>query len=157
MKLSNTTPILSKGVAWGGVHQLVRLSDTTLLLSKGVVQGGVSVTHHCSCSHQSWLALPQAIYIPPGPASPQCPGVILLLKDTGPAVDDNAIGVHLILHVGGVGGAVQREQERAIRHPGRGGEGRGGEGRGGEGRGRGGGGGGEGRGGEWRGGDFSDM
>ena len=53
-------------------------------------------------------------YVSSGPVLPQCPGVVLLLKDASPAVDDNAVGVHLILHVGGVGGAVQREQERAV-------------------------------------------
>ena len=48
---------------------------------------------------------------------PQLGWVILFFKDTSLPSNDNAILVHLLLHVGGVAGPVQGEEERTITHP----------------------------------------
>ena len=48
--------------------------------------------------------------------SPEHSGIILFLKDTGLSPDDHAVAVRLFLHVGGVAGSVEGEEERAIGH-----------------------------------------
>ena len=50
----------------------------------------------------------------PGGGGAKVGGVVLLLKHAGLAVQDNAVLVHFLLHVGHVTGAVQREEEGPV-------------------------------------------